>query len=183
MLSLLKERYNYLCKARFDDAKKIEEKLTAHKDQHYDELIIPNAFFCTFMEGKGMVTALKLGKIDCGDDQEIKVSQARNPSDTLWLNMGVERKEQIKDGIIVAFIILVLALMSTFVFVVVLDIQSYINYRANPPMKSCSEIIANYDYPELKLFAYLEYAYLETTPDFRDLNDKISQTGALPCFC
>ena len=36
MLRLLKKRYKYLCKAKFDKAEAIEEKLTALKNDKYE---------------------------------------------------------------------------------------------------------------------------------------------------
>ena len=54
MLILLHKRYKYLCNARFDKAEEIEAKMTELKNEKYDELIVPNYFWCTFMEGKAM---------------------------------------------------------------------------------------------------------------------------------
>ena len=51
-LVLLRKRYEYLCKAQFEKAEKIEDKLTQLKNEKYCELVVPNTFFCTFMEGK-----------------------------------------------------------------------------------------------------------------------------------
>jgi hypothetical protein len=51
MLALLKKRYEYLCQAKFEKASAIEAKLTEIKNEKYDELIVPNTFYCTFMEG------------------------------------------------------------------------------------------------------------------------------------
>lgn len=48
MLLLLKKRSEYLGKARFDKAEEVENQLTALKNEKYEELIIPNTFFCTF---------------------------------------------------------------------------------------------------------------------------------------
>ena len=53
MLKLLQKRYKFLCKAQFDEAGKVEDKLTALKNEDYDELIVPNTYYCTFMEGAG----------------------------------------------------------------------------------------------------------------------------------
>ena len=53
MLRLLKKRYEYLCKAKFDKAEAIEERMTTLKNDKYEQIIVPNTFFCTFMEGEG----------------------------------------------------------------------------------------------------------------------------------
>jgi len=52
MLLLLKERNEALCKTKFDKARELEEKLTVMKDEKYEELIIPNQFYCTFQWGE-----------------------------------------------------------------------------------------------------------------------------------
>ena len=53
IISLLKKRYKYLCKAQFDKAEEIENKMTKIKDEKFDELVTPNNFWCTFKEGEG----------------------------------------------------------------------------------------------------------------------------------
>ena len=53
MLKLLKKRYKYLCSASFDKAEKIEERMTQLKNQQFDDLVVPNYYFCTFKDGQG----------------------------------------------------------------------------------------------------------------------------------
>ena len=53
MLLLLNKRYDYLCKAKFDKVEQIENEITRVKDEKYSQLVVPNTFYCTFMEGKG----------------------------------------------------------------------------------------------------------------------------------
>ena len=53
MLVLLNKRYKYLCAAKFEKAEKIEEQLTKIKNEEYDDLVVPNYYFCTFKEGIG----------------------------------------------------------------------------------------------------------------------------------
>ena len=92
MLVLLKKRYDYLCKAEFQKAEEIENMLTIVKNSKYDELIVPNTYYCTFMHGAGQQKALKLKHIDC-DGHKVEIKQAKNPSDLLWLNRGISRRE------------------------------------------------------------------------------------------
>ena len=51
MLKLLQKRNKVLGKAKFDAAKQIEDELTNLKNERYEELVIPNQFYCTFQEG------------------------------------------------------------------------------------------------------------------------------------
>lgn len=53
MLKRLTKRYDYLCKAKFDEAREVEEDLTRIKNEHYADITVPNSFYCTFMEGVG----------------------------------------------------------------------------------------------------------------------------------
>ena len=62
------------------------------------------------MEGIGQQTALELKKIPCGDGYTVNVKPAKNPSDILWLNRGVPRKQQYIRGIFVIFFILLIVI-------------------------------------------------------------------------
>ena len=108
MLQLLSKRNDYLCEARFDKAEEIETKLTETKNQKYDDLVVPNYFFCTFMEGKGCKAAIDQERIDC-DGITVDLKEAKNPSDILWLNKGVAKSSQCKRGIIVTLIIAIVS--------------------------------------------------------------------------
>lgn len=60
----------------------------------------------------------------------------------------------------------------------------YINYRAYPPNVICDELERAYGEDGVKYMAGLEYLYLLDSPhELKDLTNKISSTGALPCFC
>lgn len=48
MLELLIKRGKYLNNANMEKAEKVEKQMTKLKDEKYEELIIPNSFFCTF---------------------------------------------------------------------------------------------------------------------------------------
>lgn len=53
MLKLLMKRGKYLSNANMDKAEAVEKEMTILKNQKFDELIVPNHFFCTFLESKG----------------------------------------------------------------------------------------------------------------------------------
>ena len=158
--------------------------MTELKNTHYDQLIVPNTFYCTFMEGIGQQTALELKKIPCSDGHVVDIKPAKNPSDILWLNRGVPRKQQYIRGIFVIFFILLIVGVVYFVFTLELTSRIYINYRANPPDVVCSELIKSVGYDRVRVLAVLEYEFLKrSTNGLNNLLSKISQTGALPCFC
>ena len=136
------------------------------------------------MEGIGQQTALELKKIPCSDGHVVDIKPAKNPSDILWLNRGVPRKQQYIRGIFVIFFILLIVGVVYFVFTLELTSRIYINYRANPPDVVCSELIKSVGYDRVRVLAVLEYEFLKrSTNGLNNLLSKISQTGALPCFC
>ena len=49
MLMYLEERANALKAADFNKATEIELEMTAYKDKNFNEIIIPNLAYCTFM--------------------------------------------------------------------------------------------------------------------------------------
>lgn len=68
----------------------IEDQMTILKNEKFEDFIVPNTFYCTFMEGNGRHRALELGSIQI-DEHVIELQPAKGPSDTLWLNRGVSR--------------------------------------------------------------------------------------------
>ena len=141
MLELLQKRYKYLCDAKFEKAARVEDQLTNLKNNQYPNLTIPNTFFCTFMEGEGQRTAVSLGEIDCDEGYKLNMKEAKNPSNVLWMNMGVPRKTQVIRGLIVAFIVLIMVVIVYFIFTVEVSAQIYISYKGNPPGINCGAMI------------------------------------------
>ena len=64
MLILLQKRSNYLSRGKYSKAKLVEEKLTNFKNNHFDELIVPKRFWCTFHDSKAVNRAFELKKIE-----------------------------------------------------------------------------------------------------------------------
>ena len=81
-------------------------------------------------------------------------------------------------------VILGVGVICYFVFSMEIAAQMYINYRGNPPNIICSQLYKTYTEKGVKEMAGLEYTYmLQLDTGVGDLTDKISTTGALPCFC
>ena len=93
------------------------------------------------MEGEGQRTAVSLGEIDCDEGYKLNVIEAKNPSNVLWMNMGVPRKTQVIRGLIVAFIVLIMVVIVYFIFTVEVSAQIYISYRGSPPGINCEKMI------------------------------------------
>ena len=118
------------------------------------------------------------------------MKQAKNPSDLLWLNRGISRREQIVRGLIVILIILGASFVVYILFSAEVSAQIYIGYRARPPDISCDQIYEAYPDDKIANAAGLEYLFIEEDKDMtknqrqdHNLSNRISRTGALPCFC
>ena len=57
--------------------------MTTLKNDKYEEFIIPNYFYCTFMEGEGQYSALKNETMDF-DGHKVLIKESKNPSDIIW---------------------------------------------------------------------------------------------------
>jgi hypothetical protein len=53
MLILLEKRYESLAKTDFETVSEIEKELSLLNQDKYDQYIVPNTFYCTFMHGEG----------------------------------------------------------------------------------------------------------------------------------
>ena len=113
------------------------------KEKLFEDLRTPNTFFCTFMEGEGKYAALQHEKMDF-DGIKVAIKECKNPSDIIWLNRGVPRKEQLIRGAAVLLIIGMVATIIYFMFSLEIAAQMYINYRANPPNVICDELFRAY---------------------------------------
>ena len=109
------------------------------------------------------------------DGIKVTIKECKNPSDIIWLNRGVPRKEQLIRGAAVLLIILIVATIIYFLFSLEIAAQMYINYRANPPNVICDELFLAYKERGVKYMAGLEYFYLQSADSgVRNLTDKIS---------
>lgn len=146
-------------------------------------MVVPNTFFCTFMEGVGQQTATEMEFFEC-DGHKLKFIQAKSPSDTLWLSRGVSKKSQCGRFLFAITIIAFCVFLVFLLFSLEVGLKIFINYRANPPNIVCSEVEESYNPQQILSMATLEYYYLQFNDNgIRDLVNKVSETGALPCFC
>lgn len=117
MLVLLAQRNKYLSKTDFENVKKVEKKMTRIKKDKYDELIVPNTFYCTFMHGEGQQRAIECGKIKLGNKHTINFKPSKSPSDILWLNRGIPRLSQMRRGVLVSLVVFFTSIITYFVFI------------------------------------------------------------------
>ena len=73
MIKLLKKRSNMLRKRDFESTSQIEKKMTKLKDDKFDELIVPNTFWMTFMHVEAKRKALENPKIKFDNDQSLTI--------------------------------------------------------------------------------------------------------------
>ena len=117
MLVLLEQRNKYLSKTEFENVKKVERKMTQIKKDKYEELIVPNTFYCTFMHGEGQQRAIECGKIKFASKHTIDFKPSKSPSDILWLNRGIPRLSQMRRGIFVMLIVFITSIVTYFIFI------------------------------------------------------------------
>lgn len=95
--------------------------MTQLKNLNYDNLVVPNTFWCTFKEGKAAEKAkelkeIRFNKVEPKLWHSIPIRQAHSPSDMNMLNRGVNKQTQCFRGIIIVLIIITIAICSTYVF-------------------------------------------------------------------
>ena len=114
---MLEQRNKYLSKTEFENVKKVEKKMTQIKKDKYEELIVPNTFYCTFMHGEGQQRAIECGKIKFASKHTIDFKPSKSPSDILWLNRGIPRLSQMRRGIFVMLIVFITSIVTYFIFI------------------------------------------------------------------
>ena len=93
-------------------------------------------------------------------------------------------------GLLVVLIILGASFLVYIAFSAEVSAQIYIGYRARPPDIACDQIYEAYPNDKIANAAGLEYLFIEEDKQMtknqqqdHELSDRISRTGALPCFC
>lgn len=69
----------------------VHSSMTRCKNNYYEDLIMPNTFWCTFMNAKAKQQAIGLKNLKFSDadpkiNDQIKIEEPEAPSDILWLN-------------------------------------------------------------------------------------------------
>lgn len=76
------------------------------KNEHFEELRTPNAFWCTFEEAKACQKLLDAKtKVQVGS-HKISLKRARDPSDILWENRGMSDRQRACRGSCFLFFVL-----------------------------------------------------------------------------
>ena len=68
--------------------------MTAYKNEHFDALTTPVAFFCTFHTEyayKKALEILPLKFLNMDEHHHIKLGQATEPTDILWENRHIKK--------------------------------------------------------------------------------------------
>ena len=174
MLKLLRKRYKYLRQAKFDKAEEIETQMTALKDDKYEQLVVPNTMYVTFMEGIAQQESIDKGVFVIAGER-LKMKNAKSPSDIMWMNRGVSKRSQIWRGIFVVFFVLTVTVALYLIFTIEVQYKIYINYRAHPPGVICADLYDTYTEKQVRFLAGIEYMYLDERESYsNDLNTKIS---------
>jgi len=124
--------------------------MTVFKNSCYEDLIVPNTFWCTFMHAEAKQQAIELQKFKFSDSdpkirEKIKIKEPKAPSDIKWLNQGVNYEKQWKRIALISTIIFLTAIGSQILFSVVISVSVYIQGRKNPLNVNCESVFENYE--------------------------------------
>ena len=85
---------------------------------------------------------------------------------------------------LVIFIIAVMFIVIFYIYTVQLSYKQFISFAGNPPGTNCAAMNSAYGEERMKYMAMTEWGYLAVYANgFFNLNDKITNQGALACFC
>ena len=78
-----------LKQAKFDEAEVIEKELTKLKDEKFEQLIVPNSFYCSFEKDSALHLMLQKKDAFTFLETEIPVKQPSEPTNIIWENREV----------------------------------------------------------------------------------------------
>lgn len=189
VLRYLRKRGQALLDADEKKKKRYERKLDEKVAANFDYIRTPHVFYVTFEHSSACQAFLELKTLSFRDGK-IKLSQPEDPTDIEWENSA--RDARLRYAIFVFFLLFSLAgtiyqIVAT--FTISMNQMQEINYLQNPPNIDCQDVNTRYG-QNLVNMAYAEFQYLNlndfnvvNSEGFQYLNEKISRTGALGCFC
>ena len=97
--------------AAMDD---IEEKMLKLKESNFVDLTKPKNFWVTFMETEAANNMLKLKSLDFKRHpkpnlrikRKIDIKRAKNPSDILWINVGIKQVQSVGRIVLMGLVVL-----------------------------------------------------------------------------
>lgn len=157
--------------------------MTEHKNKHFDDLVTPRNFFVTFHNEYAYHKAIEVANFTF-NGHSIAVKQATEPTDIIWENRHIRKRERTLRWMMVIIIMTALAFGAFAGIVFLLKRKLLITYLNNPPGVDCSSVATEENYDDLKQLAYKEAQQWEKIDPFStSFNILISRQGSLKCFC
>ena len=154
MMSLLTKRANALKAGKFERAKEIQQQMTKYKNDNFDAITTPRAFYCTFHTEHAYKEAIAKRDFYFIDEDEkqldsrpIIINQASEATDILWENRHIRKKYRICRWILIVIVMIVLSIGSfTFIFWL-LKRKLLVDYSVRPPGIECDTVNRNIKMP------------------------------------
>jgi len=168
IINMLRERGAAIKAEKWDEQRKIEQKINDLKNEKFDELITPCSVFMTFEDEEGVNRALNYNEsikedTDLGEKigkwlgkYEIEIQPASEPSDIIWENRQFTPAQRSKKACVVYTIISV-ALFISFMIIFVLSNVSAAALNKYPIPSDCTSLIGYGDDLKMQQGAILEY--------------------------
>ena len=165
--------------------REVEKKINDFKNEHYDDLTRPVCAFITFEEEDAYIIAQNfepktnwLGRVFPSHkqllNQDLYFTEATEPTNIIWENRHVTKKERFKRYSISVLIILVLIILS-FIGVSLMKTAS-LTISNTWDASGCTTLEKAYG-TDFVNYAFMEY-YNYTANE-----DGYTLTGVLQCFC
>jgi len=208
LISLLRQRGNFIMNEKWDKAEECEKKIEDLKNENLTQFTRPVSVFMTFEDEEGVQRALEFQKwfdekvatewesdnpadkikIDTmnkwlhnGDDEglEIEIQPASEPSDIIWENRHFTPAQRSKKSIIV-WIVISLALLASFI-IIFAGRKSQKAVATRYPPVDCEPFYENYGTGDsLYQFAFADYS---GNQKLIDEGKKTSYQGYMQCYC
>ena len=186
MFKLLEERGKKLKNVKPKKVRKLETKMDSVKTEKFDRIRTPNTFYCTFEHNEA---SLALRNLDLSwMDHDIDLKLPKDPTDILWTNRGFSKKKRYcRFGCFAYLCVTIFFGMYGFTSEA-LNWNQLFRYQQTPPGINCESVKTRFG-DQLVQMAYAEYQYNAinvfafTALNTVFLNERISRTGALNCFC
>jgi hypothetical protein len=135
--------------------------LTKLKNDKFEDVTTPSAFFYTFKSQKALNALLRSPKIKLFPKRTTYVSQADHPSNIIWENLPSSFIQRFVCQFVIFIVFVVYVINFTPVLQVFLSSNTVYTYYHDPPGIDCEKYV-KYGGDSLIQTAYMEYYWLES---------------------
>ena len=136
MLSMLEARGTALKAMKFEKAEEIQQKMTNYKNENFESITTPKAFYCTFHSEYAYTTALFLNELEVMGES-FPATQAAEPTDIIWENRPIRKMENRIRRVIVVCIMVIMSFAVFTIIVFLVKRKLIIKFMKEPPGVNC----------------------------------------------